>query len=665
MATILYLFHKEPLSIIMSERKNTYAIPFISTLSPSIIKQALAVNKRPFPWFKAFCAGVAAALPVMIGLLWGSLEYGLIAGLGSFTFLYAFNIPYAQRAKKLFSVVIGMTLVTTLGTLSAPHPLATAILIGMIGATVIFIFGALKITGPSAIFFVLVFAMTTGMPIHPEQAPLRAALVFLSGALSWVIAMIGWFLDPHGPETGVVKRVFFELALLLDSVGTETFKEKKPSVMEALKEGEETLAAGHIPWRVTEHFKRLYVLNNHAHEIFLYIIENFSEKSAILPAEAGDSVRNIVHSLDKKMNIVPKKILLPKEMDDDVFQLFSKIFDADAVLNEPDAKIDLVIRFSKPSLKTIFLGALDKNSIVFISSVRFGIVTIMAAILAYQFELTRSYWVPLSCVAVMSGSTIIATFHRAIQRGLGTFLGILIAAFILAAQPTGYMITLFIFLLTFITELFIVKNYGLAALFFTPNALLMAESTSQGSFSFSYFASARLIDILIGSMIGLVGVLLLGRRSASSRIPHFVTKTIRSQAQFLLVLFSEQGDPFNPRKSRERMKMRINLNNLKTLYDTASGEIPVNQKVLDYYWPVIFTIDQLSYLLDSCSKIGKRPILKDEILAQLLFICESMASTAERMKSPKLREVPEIEGFPSIQHEIISLQKNLQTEEKI
>ena len=173
-------------------------------------------------------------------------------------------------------------------------------------------------------------------------------------------------------------------------------------------------------------------------------------------------------------------------------------------MNEPTSKINRVIRISKPSLKTILMGAFDKNSIVFITAVRFGVFTIIAAIIAYQFEFTRPYWVPLSCVAVMSGFSIVATFHRAIQRAIGTIIGILIASLILAAHPTGFIIALFILLLTFITELFIVKNYGLAALFFTPNALLMAESTSQGSFT--YFASARLIDILLGSVIGLIGV---------------------------------------------------------------------------------------------------------------------------------------------------------------
>nr|WP_304217196.1 hypothetical protein [Fredinandcohnia onubensis] len=39
-----------------------------------------------------------------------------------------------------------------MGTISAPYPLAVAILMGIIAAVVIFVFGALKITGPSAIF---------------------------------------------------------------------------------------------------------------------------------------------------------------------------------------------------------------------------------------------------------------------------------------------------------------------------------------------------------------------------------------------------------------------------------------------------------------------------------------------------------------------------------
>jgi uncharacterized membrane protein YccC len=633
----------------------------VSVQSPSLLKQAMSVNRKPFPWVKAFCAGVAAVLPVFIGLLFGNFEYGLIAGMGGFTYLYVFNIPYAQNAKKLFFVVLGMTLVSALGTLAAPYPLATAILMGIIGAAAIFIFGALRITGPSAIFFVLVFAMTTGMPVNPELAPIRAGLVFLGGTLSWIISMIGWLFNPHGPETGVVKRVYLELAAFVDSVGTGEFNDSKNRVMSVLKEAEETLAAGYIAWRTTDLFNRLYVLNEHANKIFLYILENFSEDHSKLPLELGQTLREMTTSLENKdkNKLAWKKILQPEVMNENVAALFKKIYDADAIMNEPTSKINNVIRISKPSLKMIFGGAFDKNSIVFISAIRFCVVTIIAAIIAYQFNLARSYWVPLSCVAVMSGSTIVASYHRAIQRGFGTIVGILIASFILASEPYGYIIALFILLLTFITELFIVKNYGLAALFFTPNALLMAESTSQGSFSFSYFASARLMDVLIGSVIGLIGVWLVGRRSASSRLPHLVTKTIRSQAQFLFFLFYDHGVGVKVEESSEIKKMQTNIVTLKTLYTTAAGEIPVNQRALDYYWPVIFSVERLGYLLENCSKVEKRPILSEEKLAQMLYVCETMANAAGRKQSHSIKNVPEIESFQSIQNEIIHLQKSL------
>lgn len=629
------------------------------TIVPSIIKQALQVNKKPFPWLKAFSAGLAASLPVMIGLAFGHLQYGLIAGLGGFAYLYVFNIPYAQRAKKIFLVVLGLTFVTYLGTITAPYPLAVAILMGIIGAVAIFVFGALKITGPSAVFFVLVFAMSSGMPINPDEAFLRAGLVFSSGCLSWVISMLGWFINPHGPEAGVVKRVYLRLAELLDSVGTPNFTEAKHKMMAVLHESEETLSASYIPSRTTDTFKRLYLLNMYANNLFMLVMEKFSNTDTPLPKELSAPIRKLAYSLNKHEEQEETSIIQPEKMEININELFLIISKADTVYHEPIGNINNSIRIDKPSLKTIFMGAIDKDSIVFISSIRFGVITTIAAIIAFQFEFERSYWVPLSCVAVMSGATIVATFHRAIQRFLGTIIGIIIAGFILSFHPTGFVIVLFILVLTFITELFIVKNYGLAALFFTPNALLMAESTSQGLFSFSYFAQARLIDIAIGSAIGLLGVYIVGRKSASSRIPHVLSKTLRSQAQFLIVLFSDQGEGFNARTSRERIKMRTNLSNLRTLYKTATGEIPKNRKVIDYYWSVLFSTDHLGYLLENSSKELNRPILSDEKLAQILFSFEMMANAAERNVPVKQGVIPAIEDYPSIQKEIQFLRKEL------
>ena len=126
-----------------------------------------------------------------------------------------------------------------------------------------------------------------------------------------------------------------------------------------------------------------------------------------------------------------------------------------------------------------------------------------------------------------------------------------------------------------------------------------------------------------------------------------------------MLLFSEYGVGFNADESNEIKKMQTNIITLKTLYTTATGEIPVNQQALDYYWPVIFSVERLGYFLENCSKVEKRQILSEEKLAQLLYVCETMANAAGRKQSVSIKNVPEIESFPSIQKEIIHLQKSL------
>ncbi|WP_018392984.1 FUSC family protein [Bacillus sp. 37MA] len=645
------------------QKKSSTSISLKSTEIHSTIKQAFEIKKNPFPWIKAFSAGVSASLPVFIGLLLGSLQYGLLAGIGAFTYLYVFNQPYAQRAKKLFFVMIGISLSVGVGTLIAPYPLASAIMMGVIGAVAIFIFGALKISGPSAIFFVLSFAMATGMPVDPSLAPLRTGLVFLGGVLSWLIAMLGWLISPREPETNVVKRVYMELAAFLDSVGKENFNETRQRTVSAMKQAEDILSAGYISWQSSDMFKRLYLLTEHANTIFLEVLEIALEEKAKLPPELGESIRALANSIEhKKKNNT--KILQPDHVNEAAEHLFVKIYNADAIMNEPISRINQEVRISKRSLKTVFLGAFDKNSIVFLSSVKYGTVLTFAAIIAYTFDFNRSYWIPLSCAAVMSGATIIATFHRAVQRFLGTIVGILVASIILSSTPQGYIIAIIILVLTFFTELFIVRNYGFAAMFFTPSALIMAEYTTQVH-DFAFFATVRVTDIFIGCVIGLIGTLLIGRRSASSLLPHFIAKTIRSEGQFLLMLFSEHNSRIDYEESRERSKMQTNLTNLKTVYNTASGELFSNKTVLDSLWPVIFSIEQMGYLLDSSLKYDKRPVLSDESLAQLLYTFETMAMAAEQNQPHTEKNTPDIQGFSKIKKEIIALQNALQISERV
>ncbi|WP_240035211.1 FUSC family protein [Neobacillus notoginsengisoli] len=612
-------------------------------------------KRNPFPWRKALCAGLASSLPILIGILMGNMGYGLAAGIGGFAYLYVFNQPYAQRAKMIFLVALGLAFSMALGILLSPYPVGMAIGLGVLGALGIFLFGALKIPGPSAVFFVLCFAIATGLPATPDEARIRAGLVLLGGLLSWLISMAGWFFHPHGPETAAMKKAYSQLANFAVSAAVGKSEEQYKTVT-ALKEAEAILLSGYSFWTHSEQYKRLYLLNDHANRLFLEILD-LTRNGKALPLEISQSLLALAGAIgSRKKN--EAKILQPEMSNGRIANLFMKIYDADAIMNEPIEKIEQSVKIVKPSVKSQLLGAFDKNSIVFLSALRYGIVLIVASLISYALPVERPYWIPLSCAAVMLGSTIVATFHRAIQRTFGTMIGLIIASVILLNIQNAFLVVPTIFVLTFLTELFIVRNYALAVVFITPSALLIAEY-STSIHNFTLFASARAENIVIGSLIGLSGVLLFGRKAASSKLNHFLAKTIRSQGQYVVGLFSEDNKKMSFHESGERRKMHVNLVNLITIYTSALGERAVGKSKLESLWPAIFSIELLGYYLDSALKYEERPILSDQELAQLLYVFETMARAVEQNLPPVPRQIPELQKFSTIRNEIIRLQKAL------
>jgi len=620
----------------------------------TIIKQAFKLNKNPFPWEKAISAAICGGFPVLIGLLLNQVRFGLLGAIGGFTYLYVFNEPYVARVKKIFFIAIGITLSVTLGTLVAPYPVLIIVIVGLIGAVTTFIFGILKIVGPAAVFFVLSFTMTTGIQINQSDIPIFIAVVFASSMFSWMVSMIGYFFNPHGPELKKFKGLYLTLAEFAEAIGSEDISNIRNRTVNALKESEEILVIGYNPWKTSFLFNRLFLLNQQANKIFLEMLELHSNGKRKLPKE----IINIIRQLSMEINLKDEEIIKidrsKEELDERYHKLLEIIYDIEAIMNIPLKYIGHSIKIFKPSLTIKFIKAFNKDSIVFVNSLRYGIVLSISAIVAFEFPFTRPYWITLSCAAVMCGSTIMATFHRAIQRSVGTIIGILVAIVILSFHPEGYMIVIVNMCLTALVELSISKNYALAAVFITPNAMLIAENSTK-IYNTPYFATARITDIVVGSAIGLIGTYIIGRKSASSRLPDLMAKLLRSHARVLVFLASNNEND----TSLIKEKMEIDLMNFKMAYNTALGEIPNNEEMLEMMWPAFFKLEHISYLLTQyCTEKGSLNI-SDEELAQLILVYETMANDVEQKNTIQSRKISIINEIPEFCEEINMLQDAL------
>lgn len=142
---------------------------------------------------------------------------------------------------------------------------------------------------------------------------------------------------------------------------------------------------------------------------------------------------------------------------------------------------------------------------VVFDSVVIGVFVGLSLLLAQVLQLERAYWAPVSCLAVIQGVSLRAVWNRQTHRIVGTIFGLLVAWGLLALPLEKWTIAVAMMLLSFIIEVLVVRHYGLAVIFITPLTILLADAAALGQGSPGAIVHARLIDTVLGALVGLIG----------------------------------------------------------------------------------------------------------------------------------------------------------------
>lgn len=134
------------------------------------------------------------------------------------------------------------------------------------------------------------------------------------------------------------------------------------------------------------------------------------------------------------------------------------------------------------------------------------------------FELDNPYWVPISCAAIMQGANVSHVWQRSVHRIAGTAIGMGLVWLFLRFDLSLLNICIIILVLQFIIEMLVVRHYALAVIFITPLTFFLAELGSGVPVQYNQVVSTRMIDIIIGSLIGLLGEWLFLRGRSSGQL---------------------------------------------------------------------------------------------------------------------------------------------------
>jgi uncharacterized membrane protein YccC len=179
-------------------------------------------------------------------------------------------------------------------------------------------------------------------------------------------------------------------------------------------------------------------------------------------------------------------------------------------------------------------------------TIRLMLCTGVAAVISEVTPIARSYWVVLT-VAIILKPDYGSVFTRALQRGLGTVIGAVLGAALVAIVPYGPWLLVPFGILAALLPYGKARNFGLSAVFLTPFVVLLIDLLNHTGWR---LAGDRALDTVLGSVIVLVVGYALWPVSWQANLPGQFADTLRVICSYLeesLVTSWESGKPLSRR----------------------------------------------------------------------------------------------------------------------
>jgi len=147
---------------------------------------------------------------------------------------------------------------------------------------------------------------------------------------------------------------------------------------------------------------------------------------------------------------------------------------------------------------------------------RFAIAAAIAGVLGLASGLPFPYWAQIAAIAPLTAPGRTLQVERGLHRILGTTLGVVTTAFLLSFPAEPWQLVVWIVVLQFLAEMYVMRNYAFALLFITPLALLMVQLAHPQPAGPTL--QARVLETAIGAVVGIavvVAAALRDRRAAT------------------------------------------------------------------------------------------------------------------------------------------------------
>ena len=472
---------------------------------PDWLAELVRPKPAPLPWPDMIRATLAICVPLGTGFAVGKPSIGLLPAtgglLGTMTDRGGSYLSRVERisAVGVFGGAVGLAIGSAIHGRGWIAVVALVVLAGVSG-----VLSSMGDVGSQIGLQLLVYAALGIGPIGALRPVWHTAVGFLVGVI-WALVLIlpSWLLSPYGQDRRAVAAVYQALADQLASIGTDAFTAQRQAVTTAIGAAyDELLTARAIaPGRSQARMRLVAALN--ASNLMSQAITTLGVAGTRPPPLAIDTVRRLADTITTKGQ--PPTIPAAWDASPGTLALRDAMAGVARVLSRdwsPGDRTQAVLRdelrersgVADRILKVVGGGQISRTFVV-----RLMACMGAAGLVTEVLPLARSYWVPLT-VAIVLKPDYGSVFARAVQRGIGTVVGAVAGAVLLALFHGAWLLIPF-GVLAALLPYGRSRNYGLLATFLTPLVVLLVDLLKPIGWR---LAGDRLVDTLIGCAIVLV-----------------------------------------------------------------------------------------------------------------------------------------------------------------
>jgi uncharacterized membrane protein YccC len=564
--------------------------------APAWLEELVRTKRPPVPWRDVvrYAVSIPAPLAIAVAVEGGIhpgpvLSAGVFATMGS---LVATQAPQPgplreQIRRTVAGTVLGMLglLVGQFATGGGWAPVAVIAVISAAAALISQVNSALSL---GALQLLVYTALASGF-VSP--LPVTAEVGFFLAGACWatLTTLVQTRTENLDPDRTAVAAVFTRIADLLAADGTAGAELARRELTNALNAAYDRVirSRSHTAGRVRELSELAGVLNSAAP-----LVEGaVAAARAGVPADPGDvaAVRAVATALQTGSDLPAER---PPERSDGspahravrhgVRLVWNVVGDAEerAGAAVPRPVMDRRARLRELADRT--LSSPDGRAF----AVRLALCMSIAEIARQNLPTQRPYWVLLT-VAIVLKPDFGSVFGRAVQRGAGTLLGVLIGSGLLAFFPRSPWLLVAMAAFAAVLPWAREANFGLFSVFQTPVIILMLELSQPSS---PGLVRERLTDTLIGCAIVLVFGYLLWPQTWRAPLDQALRDAALTLDSFVEAAFT--GSPAERRRARRRNYRA--LTELQTQLQRRLAEPPPISTRAAAWWPVIVQLERAS-----------------------------------------------------------------------